>query len=1404
MDIWSLVPFVLFQLAFYISWIVFPAPEQPVLRPLNFVLPKINPVAFHSQWPFTSPLTSLVYFYGSAFLTLPGRLETDANVLTFISDLPTQAFEVHMQARDVAKIAPVGLGYMFFLGTSGQTIQWTQAIGQSGQSGSAGQSGSSGSAASRPTQFSTVKQTLDPVVPIAVSMSELSSFITIESSSTAIVRFWSDEYSVPTFGRYVMQTFLEMHTAFSLVISELNNTFEIHLSETSTVLTVTLPISSQALRPLTFLSLLKASIAAVYGNLFVELDSIQESTNALQVATLSWSVIGQTVNIVVPNTLPLINQCATAAMLGLYDFGASGLGPSIVSLEVVLPSAGSPIRYQSPGPVIVQWPVGFPFQRTANPGSHNTDGFLAITFSASDPLTTPDEPSIRLAASEYTYRLLGPTQTLSYSGFLSSGSVQNKPVEVEVRLQANSSTADYENQNNTFTILGFGIKNEDPSDILQATSHSISVNGSSPVLFSTVSHQLQTLSLEDTAYLASVSTGTCAVQFGPETDCTLVMTYHDTPGLIPGSDTSLVESIGSVSVRLVLEPFGYKTTIQKDLAGLESYGLVSTDEKNALAFGLTSQASSATPVYMTIEAWAGGGGTLYRDNTAFYGGASSRLQMTLELRGPIESIEAKVGLKGIRLDDSWTSGGGLTSLRINNIPIFVLGGGGGSAIGSHGGQGGGPIGPIIEYTLDQPGNFLQLPGYSGSVEAWTIDANTQVTGFDQKPVESSENSGSGSGSESSSGIQTWQGSGGSSQSGSNGYILDANSNRVPSRRAASGGLGSWSFSAAGSAGSDGSAGSGFMTVRGGQGSASGAYFGAGGGGPTSMLNTGQITPTLSIIHLTVNGPWTSRLNTSGPLGGGYGPFVPYESSAILEAFQQRQFPADSVSILNELENQFWPRHKVLEWNRSLLSTLARTLFKDGSLAESKSNTWTVSDAFVSGDDASTAYVPIGPHDQWLPDLGGPNATPVDSGEQILFNENTEICLLNDGQVPTVQDVPRYLDTAFSGPSVPLGAFVTAIRFGPSRPKGIYPSCLYLTVSEQLLDSEGPFTWSIGLPVPWSSRPPVFTLGTLIKSKGLKPKVGLGQIWDQTLNLSTVAPSLSIDLIQGIYDTLARTFLHNDSQPVFSLPCDSPQGPTYLETVWPVNFATITPATLAGGSNGANGPSPIQQQPLSSISIRAFIRPVSVPRSSSALSHSIIMNYGEDQEFLVPLDVTTVKVHAFGAGGSSLNAYSGSSGQYATVTQRGLAGKILFCRIGQGGGTGQAYGSHGGLDADGMPLGGGCTFVTLSSLEPIIYAAGGGSGDMEASEQLVFSPIVGLGKPLKYDASHSSGSNAAGGSGLFWGRAGRSKSMGSSGTSYAPNGFVSTSLIGRKYYTPEISIGSTGPAGHGRLVIELLY
>lgn len=1298
-----LVSILLGQAAFYLSWIKNVSNTSIVPKnPLNFVLPSIQATPFKSQWPFAGS-NSLAWLFGNAQLRVP-RSKNANDLLSYVANSQQQSLNIFLGSGDFIKLAPSGTGYLFFVGGSNIVLSYTQAYYDTSSFGASGGSSGSGSSESgndsglgssqgQRIALRQVSQALDPVKYTVVSMQSLASLITLRSVSgtRTLVSMWSDEYSQPTFGQFVMQPYLEFHNTFSITIGPLNSSFKV--TTASNTYTVTMPFGGPY-SPNDFIVMLQNSINLVYPILSVQLNAIDtNNSDYLQVCKLRWVNNSENCTIkVLDDSVPYSKaSCATSATLGLFTINQNIANINPLQVTVTVPT-------YSQSPIVTQWPVGFPFQRYANPGSADTDGHLRIYSGTPVDAQLPEPALLIFTASNYTQVYYFSTSAVKSMGTqqLSDGSTKQVPLEITLR----------HTQNGQYITK---IKIIDQSS--EFLGHS-SVTADAEEYFGPAL----------SALAASESTGSQKITTSVVKDLSIVIKYYD--------DLSMSNVKTTITCNLVLEPFGYKTKI------------IPEEEDNY--FTDPSQMFS-------VQAWAGGGGSILNTSLgSFYGGASSRVQ--LSFGGKPSKIECQVGLKGTRIDDNWCSGGGLTSLKLDNVDIFVIGGGGGAALGSHGGQGGGPIGDPLSASAEVTGNYIQYSGFSGSVDAFSIELLTQVLGPTAKPFMSPSSSSSSSATGDTEEI--WQGSGGSEENGLNGFF------NVASRASATGGSGSYDFG---------------RTIFGGSGAFAMGLYGAGGGGPTVIKNYSTYDG-FDISKISVNGPW---IFDSGPLGGGFGPYYPEKENN----FNPLSYYCDNTSIMELLANYLWSRAKQIDWTTTILQNLAKLLFLKGELSEIDSqNLFAVSDTFADvNNEGAISYVALGPHDDWLPSTGGPNVTVVGSNETVLSDGGQTICIQNDGQIPNFNDLPNYLNTNFSGEGVPDATTVISIRFGASVPEGVYSTCIYLGLSN-VVESIGPFTWRIPSSGSFLNVPPVFSAGTLVKSEGLIPS---SNQWDRTFIFSAVDPIDSQTLITDLYSTMTHTSFSENLRPPYKFfycwPSDTDTGPSYFQDIWPVQTYPPGNNLLTNISNNL-------------ITLRVFLRPIALQRLTGPLSSTIIVNFNEDQEVYVPMKTQEIKFYAFGAGGSSVDGiYAGSDGQFASISYKSLAGQTLIAHIGQGGGTGAVQGSFGGQNMDGQVIGGGCTFVTTQDLKPLVYAAGGGSGGQRPSTEKYF----------EYSGPYTTTLNPGGG-GYLWGASGSAGRAGTSGTSFAPGGLISKNIKKQKYYDSSIGFGSTTEAGNGKLVIEFTY
>lgn len=1454
---WSFIPLAVFYLVFAAFWVKKPS---SVPSKSNIVFPIIGPTPFGSQWPFTGP-NSLAWLYGKSQLQTS---KSKKNLLTFQSVSAKDSFIIILNSKsDIVKLAPTGSGYLYLLGPQNTSVKWTTANRETSQV--SGQLGPI-------MTYKEFQQSLDPVNYTIIPLSSLISFVTIEnfSSGRSVITMWSDEYSRPTFGKYIVQTFLDASEAFNLNITPLNNSFKVwnNNDDGSNELIITLPLRNNVTAT-SFIDLLNNELSTfdcttptlTTSPLRVSIGSLEGNFLILQWTSTALS--GQNIRIGPNPSLPLLNQCAAAATLGIYLINSN---QSITS-NLLIQGNGTSFSVMSPQPVVLQWPITQNYKKLDNPGSSDIDGLVNVYFTdtAPDMLTLTDVPDIVLEASRFSYRYMFPESTIKQSAFIVVNGITNQIV-IDVTTYAVSDTSQYIKsfQFEESSIAGIF----SPSDTI---SLGLSLNGSSKKVF-----------VNDT--------------YSNILDSGIITFTHASPttfGLVSGS---------------ILNDIEINFSLHKNHSGLQNSLLLDSSEYNGnfnlivKPFGTFLTRYSETGLqqpepskqYITFQAWAGGGGSILEG--PFFGGSTSRYQVTIDRTNmPTSLIDVTVGLCGKRNDDFFADGGSHSLIKYNNVLLCVLGGGGGAAMGSNGGVGGGPLGPRYE-TGSNPsplsGDYAYFPGYSGSSGYFSITDNPQVEGPDGKPTTTSP----------SINVETWQGSGASDISGQAGYFLDANGNEIQSQKSASGGSGSELISG--------------QISFGGHGAQFATFYGAGGGGSTIALATSSI---LSIVNFQLNGPWTADFDVFSvkrPVGGSN---VPYGVSP--NGFSLNPYFVNGTNLITEL-GTIWNRTKTQTWIKSLLDSIGQQLFKNPKVVDAK---YTFGQAYPITPQQS--YLAIGQTDAFLPSTGGPNCTLVDSGETILFDNDYTVCIFNDGQINNFNDLQFYLGTDFLGPQ-DFQTSVVSIRIGPSEPKKTYASCIYLTLADPIT-SDGPFTWHLKNSSGFQQEPSVFSKGTQYQSEGILPN---DSQWDRTFNLPGTYPGISIaNEFEILSDSLYKLLPNFYIGPLFNnyLFNTNPILPNtdgvafinasdYARVIWPSLLQQLSGSQEVLATN-------------SLLKLRVFIRPISIPNILRPFQTVIQLNFGEDTKIVVPIGANTT-IYCFGAGGSSLSTSTkGADGSFAKMTSSELGGEILTCRIGQGGGTGLPQGLYGGLHNDNV-LGGGCSIVSFSdeyfnevsnpvsqahtqnpvllytfimpktvytniilkcnfrcspstsrltdifhfyikrsngtiiaefsdrqnyrtvnfvpeyelsinnfkyqSNEPIefwfqaaylhtlannisvslkietetnflVVAGGGGAGGLLASAkrlpELTFAP--GLPEINKIKSSTSLSlfeSNGPGGSGYYWGQSGNAYgSAGSSGSSFAPQGFIGAPQ-NQKYFSPEISLGSSTVAGNGRIVIEFTY
>jgi len=567
--------------------------------------------------------------------------------------------------------------------------------------------------------------------------------------------------------------------------------------------------------------------------------------------------------------------------------------------------------------------------------------------------------------------------------------------------------------------------------------------------------------------------------------------------------------------------------------------------------------------------------------------------------------------------------------------------------------------------------------------------------------------------------------------------------------------------------------------------------------------------TIEITDVQINGPW-SAYGTTRPLGGGLGPYREMPESLAADFYVPVENFCDNFSVLSILLEQGWTVGTQMAFVTALLGSLVKAVGVNGSLiVPSTVNNllWPVHDAFVNGPISNDApvqsYVPIGPHDLFLPNQNGPNIRPMTT-ETALFEDNTVLCIYNDGQI-NPDDSAYLLNTPFSGPHVQPGTSVIGIAFGQSRPAGLFPS-IFLTLSEPLVDAVGPFAWNWAVVDQSAKKPAVFQNGTPFHCASL---VNTSNPWDTTLSLADFAPDLASQLSTAFYTTMSHVYIQTSETAIVSggsyfpnlwtLPADDiVNGPTYLSSLWPSSVASTGITTTT-----------------STLTVRTFVKPMSAGPQIAVISHKEVFEYtGAPQTFSVPPFVKSITIRAFGGGGSSTSHKNvGADGSFAVGTFFKLNGTDVTIYVGQGGGQSSDDPSLiGGLDGglSGLTGGGGLSGVRTAS-DWLLVAGGGGQGTYVGPGV----PEICLSWPLRAGRSGTivggigetgfDSITGAGGSGYYGGSTGLRGYPGGSGSSLVPKGgSVYGKLEKQKYWSSDIGIGSAQVAGNGRVIIEMMY
>jgi hypothetical protein len=748
--------------------------------------------------------------------------------------------------------------------------------------------------------------------------------------------------------------------------------------------------------------------------------------------------------------IPDANEDATAATWGHYTNvtdNSSPNGTAVVDKNLVATADGSSWICFGNGPCAIQWPMTYTVFEYQQPGSADVDGLVTIgSGTNSDPANVV--PLLTFNASNYAYNLYG-TSTVGSAGSIVIVHNSNAQIPATVGIMSDGSGIPGNIYSSSdVTLTEFTIANT-PDWASVCTS--IGTNTVVLRLYNSngtyVSSSAQPLSyFWDNIGLGSQST--FKTTLGP---CTFQPSTIQPSGIEP------------VPVRIQLLQ---STTVLCEMNATVLFSSTTTKSFRANASSTDPTIQKVTSLFtsmgpLAIDGWAGGGGSMLDQTPITYGGASGHVAVTVQpLLVPIKRIDIFVGQSGIRDSFSRCTGGSHTSVVINGMTVFDIGGGGGSALGSHGGAGGAPRDAIVDLNEE---HFLMYSGYSGSTQPFTTEASGPLeNGPPYTPQALGPHGKPGYGPSGASGGQLeeiFQGSGSGFENnealpGDAGFYFSGSTKILGSEggTGATGGQG-------GPAGTGGRQSTNYLGLIG--------PYGGGGGSSTQVLNTSKVDTVYGSFELQVNCVNPPIIFKAGPLGGGY----------TNDPLQLQESNCSPTSIMSVIVKNVWTITQQNAWTTQVLQGLA-TVVADGFMANPDSNQnfmYPTDDAFVNpsvfdNTDTVVSYVPLGPHDTFLPGSNAPNVRPVSPflppgntiiwapTEQALYNDNTVLCIRNDGQVDP-ESVAYSLNTVFTGPGVLPNTLVIDIQFGPSKPQGLYNS-IYLTFNNALGSAAGPFTWYI--------------------------------------------------------------------------------------------------------------------------------------------------------------------------------------------------------------------------------------------------------------------------------------------------------------------------------------------------------
>ena len=1384
------------------------------------------------QWPYIKPTTNNLDLnkYSSLFLKNsvvegPNGQSDTTFLQNFQADSRKNSVRMRISQKGSVTVLPVGnsfaigqeaqYGVLFVTGDAGLVVSWSQRDAQG--------------------RVSQRKQQLGNSLIAQISIATLEGPVTVRSNQSGLealqAQMWSEQLinsktSTPP-GHYVVQPYLSSNGAYRLVLSPLNTCLALAKGDAPPG-AFQFGTSVECNTTQEFLEAVNAKLSQL------TLGDLQVTMNSDNILVWTNSNADENYYLTFSDSITNQQRCATAATFGLYEKDEDGITVPFpeFSFVIIISSDAQPNSIPNQRPIVLQWPITATVPVYAVPGSCDSDGLVRIYPYNDDENVNTDLDlldastiDLEIKASDRVQRLVGPISLLG-------------PV-VLTRFTLDSGTV-----LECTSVIASGATTSMSQEL---DIESISISNQEELT------EWYTLYENETVNVAVSAVGGPVVLIAVNQDFNALFLSGPTEYTVA---SSLLDNF-TVSDRPIEQFLQLTLTILNSGSGkvYGSFDIQVDQAPEGTDLIRYTQESPNVPLMFgqgcIIEAWAAGGGSMLSSSVPTFGGASSRGVTKLE--APIYMLETRVGTKGVQVSTTRCSGGSSTYVRIDDSFLLMhLGGGGGAAIGSHGGQGGlidgrltngpstfgNPVGPSVP---------LEGQGYSGSTDAFDTARRDDVqelgpsgkpskvyTDPDTKQLVVQ--------------FETLQGSGSAvSLDGDPGYFVDSSGTKISTSE---GGLGGYGYKAASTT----------ATTRGGAGMAqsindlqSAHFLGGGGGGSTMMLSMGNLGPfqtgwtNVNAILIAICRPPFSSFNpVTGPVTGPYGGGSRGNQGFLYES---RTWPwytvlygiSNQTSILGTILDSL----KLSEHN-ALVTRLLQAIIQKISVSSSTSslsnsttdNYFALSEQNFVNYTETQSYVPMALHNTSMPSTLS-ELRLVQNGELQLLNYdgilNGELsdgpyngfgfvlCVINDGQFDPA-NVRAYegLPIKTLGIQPAYTSVVQRIVFRPSRPRALY-TCVYIVVEDAIstLQLGGPlvidFQGFLGNP---NARPTLnigsnFTFGTALYGSLVDTVDALnGRVYA----LAEVAPFLDLLLSEAIAFLIRRTdrntsvadyALFHTTNNRYALPFDTLLGPSYINQVWPV-------------SNG--------------LSVKVYVRKALVPQTSNFNSVSVQQFFytGTIQYFTVPLLAKSVTVYAFGAGGhrvqvlnsQSNDSYSGADGSFVKGTFTNLAAEPLEIYVGRGGSytslsqQGSELPFCGGRDIEQIyALGGGFSGVSKQS-KFFLVAGGGGSAGTKSSALVEGQTIV---RPQKFDGSAGLAlstqgqdsidpNSGPGGSGLYGGLTGVNGFAGGHGRSLVPkNGLFSNLIRQQKYFTATVGLGfsrtleyGTVEAQDGLVVLEVTY